>query len=152
MSVNEVPQQAAEVGSVQGFAQATEQREIALQGELLQVFKLCIRQAAEQNGLAQPAVSGCLVDQVEARHVRQALIAQHKPVGFGTALHGGHRLGSRKHGSQQEVAMIVEQHLGGNQLKRVIFHQKDAQAMCGHERSGKALAKRSGIGRRRADP
>lgn len=67
-----------------------------------------------------------------------------------TALHGSECLRGRKCWRQQEVAMIVEQHLGGDQLKRVIFYQEDAQAMCGHECSGKALARRSGIGRRRA--
>ncbi|AAZ35535.1 chitinase class I family protein [Pseudomonas savastanoi pv. phaseolicola 1448A] len=56
----------AEVRSMQGFAQAAEQGQVALRGKLLQVFKLYIRQAAEKNGLMQQALTGCLVDQVEA--------------------------------------------------------------------------------------
>lgn len=65
-SFSDLSQQTAEVGAMQGLAQATEQGQIAPPGELLKTFKLCVRQAAEQNGLMQPALPGGLINQVQA--------------------------------------------------------------------------------------
>lgn len=125
-------EQAGKVRTMEGFGKTAQQRQTLLPCTVFDVAQHAVGEPAEDDGFANLATSARLGDQLESRQIRQALVAQQQVVRLGAAFHGGHRFHGGKRGCQQVIALIVEQYLGGDQLKRVIFHQEYPQVVSEH--------------------
>lgn len=122
--------------AVQWLAQAAKHWQTQLDGKLFEVKQLLCRKPAEQHGMPdQPALPG-LFDQIQTIEVGEPLVTQNEVVGFWTAFHGSHGLAGRQNGGQQKISLVVEQYLGGDQLKGMILHQQDSQVVLEHEVTG----------------